>query len=864
MATKASEFDKVLSAWDVLVLAFGAMIGWGWVVSTGDWITRGGVIGSMAGFAIGGLMVFFVGLTYAELTSAMPQCGGEHVFSYKAMGPVGSFICTWAIILGYVGVVCFEACALPTIITYVYPDFLTGYLYTVEGFKIYASWLAVAVVTALFITYINIRGAKTAAILQTILTVIIGGVGILLIGAAAVTGNTANLEGQLVSGFTVSDAIKGMVAVAVMTPFYFIGFDVIPQAAEEITVSLKKIGRILILSIVLAVLFYALIIAGVGYVLNPGEVATSMNGVGGLVTADAMAMAFHSSAMAKVLIIGGLCGIITSWNSFMIGGSRAMYSMAESYMIPRTFCKLHDTYKTPVNALLFIGLLSVIAPFFGRKMLVWVVDAGNFGCCVAYCMVAISFILLRTKEPHMARPYKVSHYKIVGALAVLMSGFMVAMYVIPDSPAALVPQEWTMVSIWIVLGIFFGFYCKAIYKDRFATHVDVAIESAQPSPMDLAFGRAMDHVLENAKKTDMAAPAALPVSFTFASTTPLIFGRGRIDSVKDVIKDYGKKAFLLNDRSITTTSPAYTALVQSLKDTGIDGVPYPTAHADTPETIVAQGVQDLKEEGCDMIIALGQSAIMDCAKQIAYEVSRQAHPVGPLFFVPTTFDCVSAFTNAFTFHGNTVWHPQLQAKAAIAGPDLMKTMKDDVKPYAAFMAFCRCLSACVDPQAEPLTTALALYGLKVLYQHSRKGLLPDAAGSDWEQVALAGITASLISSTASTTLIDGLERVVTEKTDFDGAYLAGALMPSLVRAVLKTDIFAFGKVARQMGGFTSDDCPRRIQHFATSLGVQKCPEGMDESRMDAIVAACLAYWKKADDKADEASQECILRRVALN
>ena len=89
-------------------------------------------------------------------------------------------------------------------------------------------------------------------------------------------------------------------------------------------------------------------------------------------------------------------------------------------------------------------------------------------------------------------------------------------------------------------------------------------------------------------------------------------------------------------------------------------------------------------------------------------------------------------------------------------------------------------------------------------------------------------------------------------------------MPSLVRAVLKTDIFAFGKVARQMGGFTSDDCPRRIQHFATSLGVQKCPEGMDESRMDAIVAACLAYWKKADDKADEASQECILRRVALN
>ena len=113
MEKKKSEFDKVFSAWDILVIAFGAMIGWGWVVSTGDWIGRGGVLGAVIGFAIGGIMVFFVGLTYAELTAAMPQCGGEHVFSYKAMGPVGSFICTWAIILGYVSVVCFEACALP-------------------------------------------------------------------------------------------------------------------------------------------------------------------------------------------------------------------------------------------------------------------------------------------------------------------------------------------------------------------------------------------------------------------------------------------------------------------------------------------------------------------------------------------------------------------------------------------------------------------------------------------------------------------------------------------------------------------------------------------------------------------------------
>ena len=52
MTQKKSEFNKVLNAWDILVIAFGAMIGWGWVVSTGGWIEKGGVIGAALGFAI--------------------------------------------------------------------------------------------------------------------------------------------------------------------------------------------------------------------------------------------------------------------------------------------------------------------------------------------------------------------------------------------------------------------------------------------------------------------------------------------------------------------------------------------------------------------------------------------------------------------------------------------------------------------------------------------------------------------------------------------------------------------------------------------------------------------------------------------
>lgn len=494
---KKSDFDKVLGAWDILVIAFGAMIGWGWVVSTGSWIENGGVIGAALGFVIGGIMIFFVGLTYAELTAAMPQCGGEHVFSHRAMGPIGSYICTWAIVLGYVSVACFEACALPTIITYIYPDFLKGYLYTVAGFDVYASWLAVAVVVALFITYINIRGVKTAAILQTILTVVIGVVGILLIVASGFNGEAANIESQI---FSSENGILGsMFKVALVTPFFFIGFDVIPQAAEEINVDLKKIGKILMLSIVMAVVFYALIVLGVGYIMAPTEIEASVAG-SGLVTADAMAKAFNSSMMAKVLIVGGMCGIVTSWNSFLMGGSRALYSMAESYMIPKFFSKLHPKFKTPINALYLVGALTVLAPFAGRKMLVWIVDAGNFGCCVAYCLVAVSFLILRKKEPDLVRPYKVPAYKFVGTMAVLMSGFMVVCYMVPASGSALVWQEWIIAGGWCLLGVVFFAASRLKYKDMFGILINVISDedAATLQASDFELSKALDVAIDEA------------------------------------------------------------------------------------------------------------------------------------------------------------------------------------------------------------------------------------------------------------------------------------------------------------------------------------------------------------------------------
>lgn len=459
-----SKFERFLSKKDIFAIAFGAMIGWGWVVMAGDWIKGAGTLGSIMAFIIGGIMVLFVGLTYAELTAAMPQCGGEHVFSLRALGKNGSFVCTWAIILGYVGVVAFEACAFPTVIQYICPGFLKGYMYTIAGFDIYASWVAVGVVASIIITIINYFGAKSAAKLQTILTISIAAIGVALVAASGFSGNIENTKPLF------TDGVGGILTVAVMTPFMFVGFDVIPQAAEEINVPFKKIGKIMILSIVMAVIWYIMIIIAVSMVMTKSQLDTST-----LVTADAMKNAFFGSEMAaKVVIIGGMAGIVTSWNSFFMGGSRAIYSLAESKMLPGFLAKLHPKYKTPTNAILLIGVISVVAPFFGRAMMVWLTDAGSFGVVVAYVLVSMSFLVLRFREPDMIRPYKVKCGKIIGGIAVLLSGFMMLLY-LPGMPSGLVKEELIMVGAWTVLGIIFYSIAKLKYSD-FGVHEIINIE----------------------------------------------------------------------------------------------------------------------------------------------------------------------------------------------------------------------------------------------------------------------------------------------------------------------------------------------------------------------------------------------------
>ncbi len=438
------KFKKTIARRGVLALAFGAMIGWSWVLLTGEWLLRAGLLGTAIAFLIGGLAVIFISLTYAELAAAMPEVGGEHVYTARALGKGASFVTGWAIVMAYINVCVFESAALPTALEYLFPDLRYGHLYNVRGTEVYLSLVAIGILGAVLMTTINYLGIKFAVFVQTLATSLV-----LVVGALFLAGALGHeLEGTRIPLFSAGTA--GILAVLVMVPVLMIGFDVIPQSAEEINLAPGHIGKLLVVSVCMAVLWYIGITLAVGVSLDVTALSASS-----MATADAMANVWVSEPAGSLMIIAGIAGILTSWNAFIIGGSRVLYAMSDAGMIPKPFSYLHPRYKTPVVSILFIGILSCISPFFGRTVLVWLVNAGSLMVVVAYGFVALAFLKLRRDEPDMPRPFKVRHGKLVGGVALLMSIALGFLY-LPFSPSGLLwPYEWMVVLTGTALGVVF-------------------------------------------------------------------------------------------------------------------------------------------------------------------------------------------------------------------------------------------------------------------------------------------------------------------------------------------------------------------------------------------------------------------------
>ncbi|MDO5051416.1 MAG: APC family permease [Pseudoclavibacter sp.] len=438
---------KVLGGWSTLALGVGAMVGFGWITLAGGWIEDGGSIGAALAMLAGGLMMGVIALVYSELLSAMPKAGGEHHYILRALGPRWSFIGSWGITGGYATVVAFEAVALPKSIQYVV-DLQHIPLWNIGESEVFLIWALVGAGTAVLITVINIMGVRVAGGVQTFVILFLFAIGALQVFGAATAGDVANMQ-PLFSG----SGAAGFLAVLVVVPFMFVGFDVIPQAAEEVNLPPRRVGRLSFIAVLIAAAWYIMIILTVSLALDSARTAEA-----DLPTADAMGALLGSRTWSNVMIAAGLAGIITSWNSLQMGASRLIYSLAHSGMLPAWLGRLHPRYGTPVNALLVLGGIAVLAPFLGTEALGWIVGSGSPMIVIAYLLVSISFVVLRRREPDMERPLRIGGAGgggvWIGVAAVAITAFLTALY-LPGMPAQIEPVSWLIFGGWWLAGLFF-------------------------------------------------------------------------------------------------------------------------------------------------------------------------------------------------------------------------------------------------------------------------------------------------------------------------------------------------------------------------------------------------------------------------
>ena len=438
---------KVLGRFGFFALAFGSMIGIGWVTSIGSWLGQAGPGGAVLAFLVGGAIMLCIGLCYAELTPMLPVAGGEVAYAYKAFGTFKAFLVGWVLAFGYVSISGFEAISIGRVLSYLVPSINRWPLYTLAGSTVYASHLLLGVACTAAITWVNWMGARSAARLQVWLTVAFVAVTAVFIVAGFSAGDRAHLS-PLFAGASQGGALAGLLAVLVTIPFWFVGFDTIPQGAEEASISVKPrmLALLIVGSILAAIAFYVLVILSVA-MLGPWQTLA----VADLPAAHAFELAFRSPLLRDLVLVAALLGLFTSWNGFFLAGSRVVFALGRGRIIPVAFGQTHARHGTPHRAVLLVGGLTVLAPMLGRDALLALVNAGSFCIALAFFGVALSLLRLRRDFPAQPRPFRLKAARTVAGIAALGSLSMLVAMIVPGSPAALSwPREF------IVLAVMFG------------------------------------------------------------------------------------------------------------------------------------------------------------------------------------------------------------------------------------------------------------------------------------------------------------------------------------------------------------------------------------------------------------------------
>ncbi len=456
------QLQRRLSPLNVWSLALGCIIGWGAFVMPGNtFLPKAGPLGTAIGMGVAALVMIVISFNYDYMIGKHPVAGGEFTYAQQTFGQRNGFFCAWFLGLSYLAIVQLNATALSLIGRNLLNNvFQVGFHYNVAGYDIYAGEVALALAALLVFGLLSIRGVRFSGVFQTVLALALVA-GVFVVSAAALASDKASLANLRPAFQPDNGKLAGVLAVLAVAPWAFVGFDTVPQAAEEFNFSSAKTKVIMVVSILFGGFVYIAlntVTASVlpdGYASWTGYIAEFKN-QSGLVALPTFHAAKRLLGTPGLVVIGiaVLAALLSGIVGFYMATSRLFYSLAKENVLPGWFGDLHPRYQTPAKALLFIMGVSMIAPFFGREALGWIVDMSSIGAAIGYGYTSAAALVHAARE---RRPGLV----FTGALGLVMSlAFCVLLLVpIPGLGCSLGKESLVSLGVWCVLGLVF-YLCR--------------------------------------------------------------------------------------------------------------------------------------------------------------------------------------------------------------------------------------------------------------------------------------------------------------------------------------------------------------------------------------------------------------------
>jgi len=420
---------------DYFALGWGSMVGVGWLVVMDDWLLRGGTLGAILGFAIGGALLLPIGFVYGRLVAAIPDASAEVAYTAKVFPQPVSFATGWMMVLAYFIVCPWEAVAIGRIAGYIFPALDSMEVYRIAGRPVYLPHLIIGLGLTAFLTVLNYRGIRLSATFQN--WTVFGTLALFLVfvGCGVSKGSPRNFPPLFTHGGFVS-----VLLVMQIVPYFMTGFESVVKGAEEARPEFRsrQFFTAIWMAIVVGVLFYTVIIAAVGYVAPWHELTGEK-----FMTAVAFEHAIGSRWIVSLILAAALLSLLKVFNGNLVAASRVLFAMGRRRLVDPRVGEVHSRNQTPAVAVLCIGIATAVCMFAGDAILVPITEVGSVASALGWLGTCAAYYWMRPAPLE----------RVMAMTGVLVSLLMILMKVVPAVPGHFSGYEWLALGVWSLVGV---------------------------------------------------------------------------------------------------------------------------------------------------------------------------------------------------------------------------------------------------------------------------------------------------------------------------------------------------------------------------------------------------------------------------